>query len=511
MMECKRIADYFLVIGAPVDSLCPLPSQEQLILTTDPLKVAYTPAILDRYPLHDHPDVSLPTGLTLFCLPDGLHISNSPKPPVFFSFIQTSDNGSRLIGCCLTFYEELNSTQRTQLNHSFDTNEESDISSVALKQIKFYIPRCLCLLSHWPFVSSFKKFLCHLYRLSLSPCSIPLERYISNFLNDVPAPPPGKVDVTYLIGPDSVIFRRPPSNEPTAWSSLPLSSLFECLSLQNILLVFSALISERQVAFISSQYSLLTICSESILSLMFPLTWTHVYIPILPRRILGPSSLPLPRCCRSPSSKGVLAAPLPFLVGIHSSFLPEPSDASSSSSSHKRSSFSAGYTPSQFEGIAVFSSETVRVFLDENRLELGSLGPPPPFPEGRAKKLMADLVYALPPTPPPPVLRLSSALRKMAPAFSLRGRNWQQQQLPHYDLAFYMSPRPEAADGRDAHGGRVDEKGVRGTFLKLFVALLKDYREYLIYPSQADPFPMQKFRAVDYIRGLFTASCFVSR
>jgi hypothetical protein len=394
VMECKRIADYFIVIGAPIDSLLPLPSQEQLIFTNDPLKVAYTPTIIDRYPLHDHADVSLPTGLTLFCLPDGLHIANSPKPPVFFSFIQTSDNGSRLIGCCLTFYEELNATQRSQLNHSLDTNEESDVSSQAMKQIKFFIPRCLCLLSHWPFVSSFKKFLCYLYRLSLSPCSIPLERYISNFLNDVPAPPPGKVDVTYLLGPDSVIFRRPPSNEPTAWSSLPLSSLFECLSLQNILLVFSALISERQVAFISSQYSLLTTCSESILSLMFPLTWTHVYIPILPRRILGrvlsPCSLSLSLLhLRSLPDEGVLAAPLPFFVGIHSSYLPEPSEASSSS--QRRNSF-MGYTPSQFEGYAVFSSETVRVFLDENRLELGSLGPPPPFPEGRAKKLMADLV-----------------------------------------------------------------------------------------------------------------------
>jgi hypothetical protein len=65
----------------------------------------------------------------------------------------------------------------------------------------------------------------------------------------------------------------------------------------------------------------------------------------------------------------------------------------------------------------------------------------------------------------------------MAPVFSLRGRNWTQQQLPHYDLAFYMSPRPETEDGRDTKAEKLDEKGVRGSFLKLFVALLKDYRE----------------------------------
>lgn len=232
-------------------------------------------------------EVDLPTGLTLFCLPDGLHLSNQPKPPIFFSFVQTSDKGAQLIGCCLTFYEELNEAQRNSLNHLLDSSEESDTSSEAMKHIKFFIPRCLCILSHWPFVSSFKKFLCHIYRLSLSPCSIPLERYISNFLNDVPAPPPGKVEVTYLIGPESVVFRRPPANEPNAWSTLPLSLLFECLSLPNILVLLSALLSERQVAFVSSQYSLLTSCAESILSLLYPLTWTHVYIPILPRRLLG--------------------------------------------------------------------------------------------------------------------------------------------------------------------------------------------------------------------------------
>lgn len=67
----------------------------------------------------------------------------------------------------------------------------------------------------------------------------------------------------------------------------------------------------------------------------------------------------------------------------------------------------------------------------------------------------------------------------MAPAFSIRGQNWAQQHLPNYDLAFYMSPRPESTDGRDSNTDKIDEKGVRGSFLKLFVALLKDYRGFV--------------------------------
>jgi hypothetical protein len=50
------------VIGTPFDSLIPLPTHDQLVLTNDPLKLAYTPSILDRYPLTDHSDVTFPTG-----------------------------------------------------------------------------------------------------------------------------------------------------------------------------------------------------------------------------------------------------------------------------------------------------------------------------------------------------------------------------------------------------------------------------------------------------------------
>ena len=38
---------------------------------------------------------------------------------------------------------------------------------------------------------------------------------------------------------------------------------------------------------VSSQYNLLTTCAEAITSLIYPLTWTHAYIPILPRQLLG--------------------------------------------------------------------------------------------------------------------------------------------------------------------------------------------------------------------------------
>ncbi|CAM9667873.1 unnamed protein product, partial [Choristocarpus tenellus] len=42
------------------------------------------------------------------------------------------------------------------------------------------------------------------------------------------------------------------------------------------------------------------LCLQVLALLLYPLSWAHVYIPILPESLMG-----------------VLGAPLPFLVGVH--------------------------------------------------------------------------------------------------------------------------------------------------------------------------------------------------
>lgn len=100
-------------------------------------------------------------------------------------------------------------------------------------------------------------------------CPIPIERYICNFINDVPAPPAGRIDVTYFIGDgkdSGISFRCPASNQSNVWSGMPHFPLFECLSPENILNLFALVLVERQVLFVSSQYSLLTPSAEAIIS-----------------------------------------------------------------------------------------------------------------------------------------------------------------------------------------------------------------------------------------------------
>jgi hypothetical protein len=304
--------------------------------------------------------------------------------------------------------------------------QKKGMSHTLKEDQRLFVAKCFCLVSKWPFSLAFKKVLCGFYRIFLASLKpkmkssphliIPLERFICNFIDDVPAPPWGKLDVIYYIGEDSVSFRCPPFNEPNAWSSFPLYPLFECLDPENILTLFNLVLTERQVVLISSQYSLLTACSEAITSLMYPITWAHAYIPILPTQLLG-----------------VLGAPFPYILGIHLSFL-----------EHKD---------------CIFSSDSARVYLDKNLIEFGEDFPSlPELPERRARKLLQAIV-------------------EHAPAFEQRNEHWNSSRLPFFDHAFssIAAHPPRSKSGAVL----INESKIREGFLKFFVAILMNYRKFV--------------------------------
>ena len=352
-IKSSKVADYFFIVGAG-DSL------EILHSATDIEDIVFHCHITDRYPIAEKEDTPFPEGVHLFCLPSGLSLKEGYQRPTFHSFVHTSENGTRLLGSCLTFYEPLSSQQVERLQSLCSTISELPHLNEEILKRTWWIPRCLCLISQWQFAYAFKQVLCQLYLMSLETLPLPIERYICNFIDDVPAPPVGRVDITYYLGSSTICFRCPPLNQPNTWSGLPLNPLFECLSTSNILLLFSAIVAERQIIYISSQYSLLTYCIEAMNSFIYPLKWSHVYIPILPVSLIG-----------------VLGAPVPFQVGIHSSFIikPDPEQTLLSSDFEKTS-------------LICESQNAIRVYIDFDRIVLGEEGKPPALPEPRGRKLM---------------------------------------------------------------------------------------------------------------------------
>jgi hypothetical protein len=84
----------------------------------------------------------------------------------------------------LNFYEPLPRVEMSRLLGE----SEADIMS-GDNQVQLWVPKCLCIISRWPFLDCFREILKHIYNLSISTERIPIERFVCNFMLEVPFPP----------------------------------------------------------------------------------------------------------------------------------------------------------------------------------------------------------------------------------------------------------------------------------------------------------------------------------
>lgn len=237
-------------------------------------------------------DTEIPSRLGDFVFPSGIGLTTEETTPLFFTFVLTDVSAVKLYGAVLQISEIFEPEDYPSvLGHSAGSGDLPDLGLV-------YVPKALVLLSHYPFFYLFQCILEQLYRLSLSSCPLPMDRYVVNML-EVPLPPRGCVDVSYCSLADCTLtISRPPSNQ-LPMIDFSFRPLFGSLSVDNILLVFSFLMNEHKVCFASGNISLLTPVQETFLALLFPLVWQGAYIPILPSHMLD-----------------ILEAPVPLIVGI---------------------------------------------------------------------------------------------------------------------------------------------------------------------------------------------------
>lgn len=86
-----------------------------------------------------------------FCQPQGLTLKTEPTEPSCFPFILTSSTGQRLHGFAFIFSEIV---PPETLKSVFDTPPSTPI----------FAPKCICILSHWPFYSAYREWTRDLFR-----------------------------------------------------------------------------------------------------------------------------------------------------------------------------------------------------------------------------------------------------------------------------------------------------------------------------------------------------------
>jgi DENN domain-containing protein 5 len=321
----NRLVDFFCVIGHK-EQLLPSEVRKDLYSVNSPSDLSLQSQIIDCYPAPgSYPDMDFPTHVNSFAFPDGCRVSESQKAPTFFSFVLTSSNGHKLYGGALHIYDETMETVKMKdvLQKSgytvplpwwiSDPNDPPrEYKSKGLPPPKppsdvLFLPKCLLVISHYPFFQLWRKFLKQLHRVALAEAPLPIERYIANFVCEVPLPPQGKVSVKYgLLSDDTLTISRPPPNE-LPMANFSYRPLFTSLSVGNILVVFGELLQETKICLCSKHYSLLTPAAEALMSLLFPFEWQGLYVPVL----------------SYPSMVDLLDAPVPFLVGLNATYLAE--------------------------------------------------------------------------------------------------------------------------------------------------------------------------------------------
>uniref|UniRef100_A0A8B9JYA0 DENN/MADD domain containing 4B n=1 Tax=Astyanax mexicanus TaxID=7994 RepID=A0A8B9JYA0_ASTMX len=269
--------------------------------------LVYEAGLISRYPEEDLESFPLPDSVPVFCLPMGVTVESWPlntkyQLPVFSTFVLTSASGDKVYGAAIQFYEAypreaLSERQRVRLGLV------SVVDRRPITNRTVQVKKSVCVLSHWPFFTVFQKFLTFVYRYSISgPHVLPIEKHISSFMHNVPFPSPQRPRILVQVKPVHSITYSGSCTDLQSCEYV-FVKLLQNLGAENACTLLLAVLTEHKLLLHSLRPDVLTSVSEALVSMTFPLRWPCPYIPLCPLRLAD-----------------VLCAPMPFIVGVHSSY-----------------------------------------------------------------------------------------------------------------------------------------------------------------------------------------------
>ncbi|XP_042533193.1 DENN domain-containing protein 2A [Dipodomys spectabilis] len=213
-----------------------------------------------------------------FCFPDAKDWSPVQQfTSETFSFVLTGEDGSRRFGYCRRLLPGGRGKR---------------------------LPEVYCIVSRLGCFSLFSKILDEVEkRRGISPALVqPLMRSVM----EAPFPALGKTILVknFLPGSGTEVIElcRPLDSR---LEHVDFESLFSSLSIRHLVCVFASLLLERRVIFIADKLSTLSKCCHAMVALIYPFSWQHTYIPVLP-----------------PAMIDIVCSPTPFIIGLLSSSLP---------------------------------------------------------------------------------------------------------------------------------------------------------------------------------------------
>ncbi|XP_027293952.2 DENN domain-containing protein 1B isoform X1 [Cricetulus griseus] len=159
---------------------------------------------------------------------------------------------------------------------------------------------CLCILSYLPWFEVYYKLLNTLADYLAKELEDDLNETLKSLYNQ-PVP---KANMPVNLSVHSCFIAPDITGLPTIPESRNLTEYFVAVDVNNMLRLYASMLHERRIIITSSKLSTLTACLHGSAALLYPMYWQHIYIPVLPPHLLD-------YCC----------APMPYLIGIHSSLI----------------------------------------------------------------------------------------------------------------------------------------------------------------------------------------------
>lgn len=217
----------------------------------------------------------------MFIFPDDFHSpwtkNKTPPAPSTRTFVLTQQSGAYLYGCSIAFYDHK--------SHA----------------------KAICLLSQWPMAPQFQIYLTQLFKIHVPLSEFPktyqqeCEQSLWTLFHHTPVP--SRAAARIIVGHSRPFhFTRPSVYDCPGESDLDeLRETLALLPASVLVQCFHHLLLEHSMVLISTDATRLMASCQTLRTLLFPIQWMHVYIPVVPAEL---------------DVENLLQAPVPLITGI---------------------------------------------------------------------------------------------------------------------------------------------------------------------------------------------------
>uniref|UniRef100_A0A6Q2Y6J9 UDENN domain-containing protein n=1 Tax=Esox lucius TaxID=8010 RepID=A0A6Q2Y6J9_ESOLU len=246
----------------------------------------YSPEITQQFPnkfekssLHSREAEDRLKAIPKFCFPDSQDwLPTGDQPSETFSFVLTGEDGSRWFCYCRKIMPSGKGKRLPEVHCIVSRLGCFNLFAKILEEVERRREICPALVS--PFMRSIME-----APFPAPGCTITVKSFLPGSGNEV---------LTLCRTVDSRL------------EHVEFEVLLQCLSVGRLLQVFASLLLERRVIFIADKLNVLSRCGHAVLALLYPFTWQHTFVPVLPASMLD-----------------ISCSPTPFLLGALTPCLPE--------------------------------------------------------------------------------------------------------------------------------------------------------------------------------------------